>query len=43
MNRWTTSALALPDEIATLLTKSQGLAVRPFGYVDGEQSTRQRP
>ena len=29
-------ALALPDEIATLLTKSQGLAVRPFGYVDGE-------
>ena len=36
-------ALALPDEIATLLTQSQGLAVRPFGYVDGEQSTRQRP
>ena len=29
-------SLALPDEIATLLTKSQGLAVRPFGYVDGK-------
>jgi DNA-binding winged helix-turn-helix (wHTH) protein/tetratricopeptide (TPR) repeat protein len=28
--------LALPDEIATLLTKSQRLAVRPFGYVKGE-------
>lgn len=28
--------LALPDEIATLLTKSRELAVRPFGYVDGE-------
>ncbi|RPI44270.1 MAG: hypothetical protein EHM59_13280, partial [Betaproteobacteria bacterium] len=28
--------LALPDEIATLLTKSRQLAVRPFGYVDGE-------
>jgi tetratricopeptide (TPR) repeat protein len=28
-------ALALPDEIAALLTKSQGVAVRPFGYVDG--------
>jgi DNA-binding winged helix-turn-helix (wHTH) protein/tetratricopeptide (TPR) repeat protein len=28
--------LALPDEIATLLTKSHGLAVRPFGYVDGK-------
>ncbi len=28
--------LALPDEIATLLTKSRGLAVRPLGYVDGE-------
>ena len=28
--------LALPDEIATLLTKSRGLAVRPFGYVDGD-------
>ncbi len=28
-------ALALSDETATLLTKSQGLAVRPFGYVDG--------
>lgn len=27
-------SLALPDEIATLLTKSRGLAVRPFGYVD---------
>ena len=36
MNRWTTSALALPDEIATLLTKSRDLAVRPFGYVDGD-------
>jgi len=29
-------ALALPDEIATLLTKSRDLAVRPIGYVDGE-------
>jgi DNA-binding winged helix-turn-helix (wHTH) protein/tetratricopeptide (TPR) repeat protein len=29
-------ALALPDEIATLLTKSRGLAVRPFGYVEGD-------
>ena len=29
-------ALALPDEMATLLTQSQGLAVRPFGYVDGD-------
>ena len=29
-------ALALSDETATLLTKSQGLAVRPFGYVDGD-------
>ena len=29
-------SLALSDETATLLTKSQGLAVRPFGYVDGE-------
>ena len=28
--------LALPDEIATLLTKSRGLAVRPLGYVDGD-------
>ena len=28
--------LALPDEIATLLTKSRDLAVRPFGYVAGE-------
>lgn len=27
--------LALPDEIATLLTKSRGLAVRPQGYVRG--------
>ena len=27
--------LALPDEIATQLTKSRDLAVRPFGYVDG--------
>ena len=29
-------ALALPDEIATLLTKSPDLAVRPVEYVDGE-------
>ena len=28
--------LALPDEIATLLIKSRGLAVRPLGYVSGE-------
>ena len=38
-------ALALPDEIATLLTQSQGLAVRPFGYVDGSNplaSARER-
>jgi DNA-binding winged helix-turn-helix (wHTH) protein/tetratricopeptide (TPR) repeat protein len=28
--------LALPDEIATLLTKSRGLAVRPLEYVDGK-------
>jgi adenylate cyclase len=28
-------SLALSDETATLLTKSQGLAVRPFGYVEG--------
>ena len=38
-------ALALPDEIATLLTQSQGLAVRPFGYVDGDNplaSARER-
>jgi DNA-binding winged helix-turn-helix (wHTH) protein/tetratricopeptide (TPR) repeat protein len=27
-------ALALPDEIATLLTQSRDLAVRPIGYVD---------
>jgi DNA-binding winged helix-turn-helix (wHTH) protein/tetratricopeptide (TPR) repeat protein len=27
--------LALPDEIATLLTKSRDLAVRPFAYVAG--------
>lgn len=27
--------LALPDEIATLLTKSRNLAVRPLGYVQG--------
>jgi len=27
-------SLALSDETATLLTKSQGVAVRPFGYVD---------
>jgi DNA-binding winged helix-turn-helix (wHTH) protein/tetratricopeptide (TPR) repeat protein len=26
--------LALPDEIATLLTQSNGVAVRPLGYVD---------
>jgi DNA-binding winged helix-turn-helix (wHTH) protein/tetratricopeptide (TPR) repeat protein len=29
-------SLALSDETATLLTRSQGLAVRPFGYVKGE-------
>ena len=29
-------ALALPDEIATLLTKSPDLAVRPVEYVDGK-------
>jgi DNA-binding winged helix-turn-helix (wHTH) protein/tetratricopeptide (TPR) repeat protein len=29
-------ALALPDEIATLLTKSRDLAVRPVAYVDGK-------
>jgi DNA-binding winged helix-turn-helix (wHTH) protein/tetratricopeptide (TPR) repeat protein len=29
-------ALALPDEIATLLTQSRELAVRPIGYVDAE-------
>src|SRR5688572_6871140 len=29
-------ALALPDEIATLLTKSPDLAVRPVEYVDGD-------
>jgi TolB-like protein len=28
--------LALPDEIATLLTKSRDLAVRPFAAVDAE-------
>jgi DNA-binding winged helix-turn-helix (wHTH) protein/tetratricopeptide (TPR) repeat protein len=28
--------LALPDEIATLLTKSRDLAVRPFEYVDAD-------
>jgi DNA-binding winged helix-turn-helix (wHTH) protein len=28
--------LALPDEVATLLTKSRDLAVRPLGYVDGK-------
>lgn len=28
--------LALPDEIATLLTKSRGVAVRPIGYVNGD-------
>src|SRR5688572_768167 len=30
-------ALALPDEFATLLTQSRGLAVRPLGYVDGDE------
>jgi DNA-binding winged helix-turn-helix (wHTH) protein/TolB-like protein/Flp pilus assembly protein TadD len=30
-------ALALPDEIATLLTQSRGLAVRPVGYVGGDE------
>jgi DNA-binding winged helix-turn-helix (wHTH) protein/tetratricopeptide (TPR) repeat protein len=29
-------SLALPDEIATLLTKSPDLAVRPIGYVEGK-------
>jgi DNA-binding winged helix-turn-helix (wHTH) protein/tetratricopeptide (TPR) repeat protein len=29
-------ALALPDEVATLLTNSSGLAVRPLGYVSGD-------
>lgn len=29
-------ALALPDEVATLLTKSPDLAVRPIGYVTGD-------
>jgi DNA-binding winged helix-turn-helix (wHTH) protein/tetratricopeptide (TPR) repeat protein len=29
--------LALPDEIATLLTKSPSLAVRPFEYVSGDE------
>jgi DNA-binding winged helix-turn-helix (wHTH) protein/tetratricopeptide (TPR) repeat protein len=29
-------ALALPDEIATLLTKSRDLAVRPFEHVDAD-------
>lgn len=28
-------SLALPDEVATLLSKSRDLAVRPFAYVDG--------
>lgn len=31
-------SLALPDEIATLLTKSRQLAVRPFGYVSGDNA-----
>jgi len=38
-------SLAFPDEIATLLTKSPGIAVRPFGYVDGKDplaSARER-
>jgi DNA-binding winged helix-turn-helix (wHTH) protein/tetratricopeptide (TPR) repeat protein len=29
--------LALPDEIGTLLTRSHGVAVRPFGYVQAEE------
>jgi tetratricopeptide (TPR) repeat protein len=29
--------LALPDEIATLLTASRDIAVRPFEYVDGSE------
>jgi len=29
-------SLAFPDEIATLLTKAPGIAMRPFGYVDGK-------
>ena len=38
-------SLALSDETATMLTRSQGLAVRPFGYVEGNDplaSARQR-
>lgn len=38
-------ALALPDEIATLLTRSHGIAVRPSGYVtanDALASARDR-
>ena len=31
-------SLAFPDEIATLLTKSPAIAVRPFGYVDGQDA-----
>jgi DNA-binding winged helix-turn-helix (wHTH) protein len=31
-------SLALPDEMATLLTKSRGVTVRPFGYVDDENA-----
>jgi DNA-binding winged helix-turn-helix (wHTH) protein/tetratricopeptide (TPR) repeat protein len=30
--------LALPDEVATLLTQSRDLAVRPSGYVDGDDA-----
>lgn len=29
--------LALPDELATLLTKSRDLALRPFDYVDADE------
>jgi DNA-binding winged helix-turn-helix (wHTH) protein/TolB-like protein len=38
-------SLALPDEIATLLTQSRGIVVRPSGYVDAKDplaSARQR-
>ena len=31
-------SLALPDELATLLTKSRDLSVRPFGYVGEKDS-----
>ncbi len=31
-------ALALPDEVATLLTQSHGIAVRPSGYVSADDA-----